>query len=187
LRDGRASVTLIDGSSAGAYRLMLIAVFSDIHDRLDHLQRALAEARSRGAGRLFFLGDFCAPFVLKELADGFPGPIDAVFGNNDGDRFSLCAVAARHPQVSLHDPLAELTIEGRRILLTHYPEIGRRLAKSGEADAVFSGHDHERYAHRFGEALWANPGEIMGRFGVVSFGLYSPAAHTFDHVVVDGE
>jgi putative phosphoesterase len=162
----------------------MIAVLSDVHDRLDHLQRVLAEVRRRGAERLFFLGDFCAPFVLKEMADGFAGPIDAVFGNNDGDRFLLCSIAAKQAHVTLHDPLAELEVEGRKILLTHFPEIGRRLAKSGEADAVFSGHDHQRYQHRYGEALWANPGEIMARFGVVSFGLYDPAAHAFEHVVV---
>ncbi|MFN0129942.1 MAG: metallophosphoesterase family protein [Verrucomicrobiales bacterium] len=164
---------------------MAIAVLSDIHDHLDHLGRVLETVRSREVSRLCFLGDFCAPFVLKELADGFAGPIDAVFGNNDGDRFLLCRLAASHPHVTLHDPLAELEIDGRKILLTHYPEIGRRLAKSGEASAVFSGHDHQRYQHRFGDALWANPGEIMGRFGTVSFGLYHPSAHTFEHVVPD--
>lgn len=164
---------------------MLIAVLSDCHDRLDHLERVLAEVRVRRAERLFFLGDFCAPFSLKTMAEGFSGPVDAVFGNNDGDRFLLCSIAARHGHVSLHDPLAELEVGGRKILLTHYPEIGRRLAKSGEADAVFSGHDHQRYQHRFGEALWANPGEIMGRFGVVSFGLYDTEAHAFECVELD--
>ena len=163
---------------------MQIAVLSDIHDRLDHLERVMAAVKARGAERVFFLGDGCAPFVLNDLAERFAGPIDGVFGNNDGDRFLLCRVAARHPQMTWHDPLAELEVGGRNILLTHYPEIGRRLAKSGEADAVFSGHDHQRYQHRFGEALWANPGEIMGRFGVVSFGLYDTVGHSFEHVVV---
>lgn len=163
---------------------MQIAVLSDIHDRLDHLERVMAAVNVRGAERVFFLGDGCAPFVLNDLAERFAGPIDGVFGNNDGDRFLLCRVAARHPQMTWHDPLAELEVGGRKILLTHYPEIGRRLAKSGEADAVFSGHDHQRYQHRFGEALWANPGEIMGRFGVVSFGLYDTVGHSFEHVIV---
>lgn len=83
---------------------MSIAILSDCHDRLDHLQRVLAEVRARGAMRLFFLGDFCAPFALKEMADGFAGPIDAVFGNNDGDRFLLGSIAVRHSHVTLHDP-----------------------------------------------------------------------------------
>jgi predicted phosphodiesterase len=117
---------------------MQIAVLSDIHDRLDHLERVMAAVSARGAERVFFLGDGCAPFVLNDLAERFAGPIDGVFGNNDGDRFLLCRVAARHPHMTWHDPLAELEVGGRKILLTHYPEIGRRLAKSGEADAVFS-------------------------------------------------
>jgi hypothetical protein len=163
---------------------MQIAVLSDIHDRLDHLERVMAAVSARGAERVFFLGDGCAPFVLNDLAERFAGPIDGVFGNNDGDRFLLCRVAARHSHMTWHDPLAELEVGGRKILLTHYPEIGRRLAKSGEADAVFSGHDHQRYQHRFGAALWANPGEIMGRFGIVSFGLYDTVGHSFEHVIV---
>jgi putative phosphoesterase len=163
---------------------MKIAVLSDIHDRLDHLRAALAQARSRACDRLFFLGDFCAPFSLDELASGFSSPIDAVFGNNDGDAFLLSRVAAKHPHVTLHAPIAELEIDSRKILLNHYPEIARPLASSRAADAVFSGHDHKRYVHRFDRTLWANPGEIMGRFGVVSFGIYDTAAHEFEHVII---
>lgn len=160
---------------------MKIAVLSDIHDRLDHLGLALREAAACGAERLFFLGDFCAPFSLAAMAEGFSGPVDAVFGNNDGDQFLLCQVAARFPRVTLHAPLAEIEAGGRRVALQHYPEIARRLAESGAYDAVFSGHDHQRYAHRLGNTLWANPGEIMGRFGVVSFGLWDPADNSFEH------
>ena len=163
---------------------MKIAVLSDIHDRLDHLQQVLAEVRARGCARLFFLGDFCAPFSLDQLAAGCPAPIDAVFGNNDGDIFQLGRVAAKHPHVTLHAPLAELDVGSRKIILNHFPEIARPLASSQAADAVFSGHDHQRYLHRFGRTLWANPGEIMGRFGVVSFGVYDSASHEFEHVIV---
>jgi putative phosphoesterase len=163
---------------------MKIAVLSDMHDRLDHLERVLDDLRPRGCERMFFLGDFCAPFSLDALAGGFSGPMDAVFGNNDGDVFLLHRVAAKHPHVTFHAPLAELEVAGRKILLNHYPEIAQRLARSGDADAVFSGHDHQRYLHRFGETLWANPGEIMGRFGTVSYGVYDTGRHEFEHVIV---
>ncbi|MGI8602155.1 MAG: metallophosphoesterase family protein [Verrucomicrobiales bacterium] len=163
---------------------MKIAVLSDIHDRLDHLQSALSDIKRRSCERLFFLGDFCAPFSLEALASGFAGPIDSVFGNNDGDVFLLHRTAARHPHVTLHHPVAELEIAGRRILLNHYPEISRRLARAGDVDAVFSGHDHQRYIEHFGATLWANPGEIMGRFGVVSYGVYDTAGNAFEHFIV---
>ena len=161
---------------------MKIAVLSDCHDHLENLATALKLVRDLGAERLFYLGDFCAPFTLAALAQGFAGPIDAVFGNNDGDVFLLCRIASQHPHVTLHAPLAELEIDGRKIALQHYPELGVRLAESQAYDAVFTGHDHRKYLHQKGRTLWANPGEIMGRFGAPSFGLYDTTTGTFEHV-----
>lgn len=163
---------------------MKIAVLSDAHDHLHHLQQVLDAVGLLEIDALLFLGDFCAPFTLETLAQGFAGPIHAVFGNNDGDTFLLCQVAAKHPHVQLHHPLAELELDGLKIALHHYPELGRRLAESGAYDAVFSGHDHQRYQHQIGGTLWGNPGEIMGRFGTVSFGLFDTEKRTFEHRTV---
>lgn len=163
---------------------MKIAVLSDIHDRLDHLEHVLSKVNELEADMLFFLGDFCAPFSLAALAEGFVKPIHAVFGNNDGDIFLLCKIAAEHDHLTLHGQLAELEIDKHRIALNHYPEISRRLAESGHYAAVFSGHDHQRYIHQIGETLWANPGEIMGRFGTVSFGMFDTETLGFEHVVI---
>lgn len=167
---------------------MTIAILSDSHDRLDHLEKVLASVRATDAKVLCFLGDFCAPFSLAALAEGFAHPIHVVFGNNDGDVFLLHQVAAKYPHVTLHHPLAELEIDGVRIALQHYPELGKRLAQSGDFDAVFSGHDHQRYQHQIEtggrNVLWANPGEIMGRFGTVSYGLFDTETGHFEHVEV---
>lgn len=165
---------------------MKIAVLSDCHDHLENLAKALRLIAGSGAERVFYLGDFCAPFTLAALAEGFSGPIDAVFGNNDGDAFLLCRVASRHAHVTLHAPLAELEIAGRRIALNHYPELAVRLAESQAYDAVFSGHDHQKYIHQKGRTLWANPGEIMGRFGEPSIGLYDVLENTFQHMPLSG-
>ena len=163
---------------------MKIAVLSDIHDRLDHLEQVLARVNDCEADVLCFLGDFCAPFSLAALAEGFSHPIHAIFGNNDGDVFLLCKIASGHGHITLHGQFAELNLAGCKIALNHYPEIARRLAESGHYSAVFSGHDHQRYIHQIGETLWANPGEIMGRFGTVSFGLFDTATLTFKHILV---
>jgi putative phosphoesterase len=161
---------------------MKVAVLSDSHDNLDNLSWALKWVEETKAERLFFLGDFCAPFTLDALAKGFEGSIDAVFGNNDGDQFLLSKIAANHNHVTLHAPLAELTVDGRKAALQHYPEIGKRLAESGAYDAVFSGHDHLKYIHRIDETLWANPGEIMGRLGAPSFGVWDTSDNSFSHI-----
>ncbi|WP_038171895.1 YfcE family phosphodiesterase [Verrucomicrobium sp. BvORR106] len=161
---------------------MKIAVLSDIHDHLHHLTAATRQVGELKAEALLFLGDFCAPFTLAQLAESFSGPIHVVFGNNDGDQFLLSRVAGKHSHVTLHGLLAELELDGKRIALNHYPDISRRLAESGAYDAVFSGHDHQRYIHQIGKTLWANPGELMGRFGSPGFGLYDTGSGQFSHV-----
>ena len=163
---------------------MKIAVLSDIHDRLDHLEKVLEQVAAEKAEHLLFLGDFCAPFSLVQLAEGFAGPIDCVFGNNDGDQYLLCSIAARHSQVTLHGHLGELHIGGKDIAIHHYPDVAKRLAQAGVYNAIFSGHDHEQYMHEIGNTLWANPGEVMGRFGKPSWGLYDTESGAFKHVAI---
>jgi hypothetical protein len=94
----------------------------------------------------------------------------------------LSHIASGFEQVTLHGHLAELDLGGRTVALNHYPEISRRLAESGAYDAVFSGHNHTRHIETVGNTLWANPGEIMGRFGDASYGIYDTDSYAFEHV-----
>jgi putative phosphoesterase len=140
-----------------------LAVCADIHDNIWVLARALPAMAS--AAHLLFCGDFCAPFTLVQLAEGFPGPIHVVWGNNDGDRDLLTTQARRFSHVHLHGNRAEFTLEGVRIGATHYPETAAGMAASGRFDLVCHGHDHQVRQERSGSCLLLNPGELMGRFG----------------------
>ncbi len=142
---------------------MTLAVCADIHDNIWVLARALPAMAA--ADQLLFCGDFCAPFTLVQLAEGFPGPIHVVWGNNDGDRDLLTAQARRFAHVTLHGHRAELTLEGVRIGASHYPEIAAGMAAAGRFDLVCHGHDHQVRQEKHGSCLLLNPGEIMGRFG----------------------
>jgi putative phosphoesterase len=157
---------------------MQIAVLSDIHDHLEQLQKVLAHIEQAEA--MLCCGDFCAPFTLKAMADGFHGPIHAVFGNNDGDAFLMLAIAQQAGNVRFYKPVANLEMGGKRIAVAHYPEVGEALALSGEFDAVFSGHNHVAHVKTLGEILWGNPGEVMGRLGKATFGLYDSVGHAFE-------
>lgn len=161
---------------------MTIAVLSDIHDNIWNLEQALTQLPEHNPAALLFLGDFCAPFTLNQLAEGFSGPIHCVFGNNDGDPYLLGRIASGHPHVTIHGQFGDLELHGRRVAINHYPDIAQPVARSGMFDAVFSGHDHKRYQETHGHTLWANPGEIMGRFGAPSFGIYCAESNTFRHV-----
>ena len=157
---------------------MLVAVLSDCHDRLENLEKVLGQIEK--AEVALFCGDYCAPFTLKMLAEGFPGPVHSVFGNNDGDAFLLLRNAKQAGNVTFHQPMASLELDGRRIAVVHYPEFGEALALSGKYDAVFSGHNHTAEVRTLGSTLWANPGEVMGRFGKPSFGIYDTSTNAFE-------
>ncbi len=151
---------------------MKLAILSDIHDNVWKLEAALNRARELGAEALICCGDLCAPFVVPQLAEGFPGEVHVVFGNNDGDGFRIAQQAARYPNVKLHGEFAELQFDDKRFAVTHFPEIARALAHSGRYDVICYGHDHRFFVGREGSALLINPGEIMGRFGRSTFVLY---------------
>jgi hypothetical protein len=148
---------------------MKVAVLSDIHDNIWKLEALLASLQ---ADVLLFCGDFCAPFTLAQIAEGFAGPVHAVFGNNDGDKLFLARVAYRFDHVKLHGDLLELELDGRQVAATHYPEVGRALARGGVYDLVCHGHSHERSVELIGSTLRVNPGEVMGRFGLSTYVIY---------------
>ena len=156
-----------------------IAILSDSHDNIWNLERALEQISTNQAEMLFHCGDFVAPFIIPQLGTSFRGPIHGVFGNNDGDQGLLYKQAIGHPHVMLHGQLAELEVDGVRIALNHYPEIARPLAESGRYDLVCYGHDHLQHWEQVGDCQLANPGEIMGRLGAPSWGLFDTADRTW--------
>lgn len=149
---------------------MRVAILSDIHDNIWKLDAALQQLQD--ADVLICCGDLCAPFIVAQLADGFSGPIHIVFGNNDGDLFRISQVASGYDHVTLHGEFAELTLDGQRFAVVHFPEMGRPIAASGLYDVVCYGHNHEYEVAREGKTLKINPGEIMGRFGHSTFVIY---------------
>ena len=149
---------------------MRIGILSDIHDNIWALQDLLP--RLRDCDLLLCLGDLCAPFTLDMLAEGFAGPVHVVLGNNDGDKLLLAHIADQAGNVTLHGAIAELDLGGRRLAMTHYPNIASALSRGGSYDLVCYGHDHKRAKTRVDKALLLNPGEVMGRFGTRSYAIY---------------
>lgn len=159
---------------------MGIVICSDIHDNIWNLERFLQRLQREKVDALVFCGDFCAPFTLDQLAQGCSAPIHAVFGNNDGDRALLTRVAGNHPHVTLHGEFGQVRIGETRIAITHYPEIGKALARSSEFDLVCAGHTHRREYILFDEVAYVNPGDIMGRFGEPNYAMYDPESGVVD-------
>ena len=161
---------------------MQLVICSDIHDNIWALESALPGMA--GADALLFLGDFCAPFTLVQLAEGFARPIHIVWVNNDGDKWLLTTQANRFDHVVLHGELAELDLAGKRVAMNHYPDIARGLARAGDYDLVCYGHDHQAHHEVLGPTVLFNPGELMGRLGSRNYALCDLMTGKFDRVDV---
>jgi putative phosphoesterase len=162
---------------------MKIAICADSHDRRDHAKWAVEAIKERSIDTALHLGDFCAPPIMLDLAESglqWYG----VWGNVDGDRLSgyVRTESFANFDIGTSD-FRELELGGKKLFLTHYPEIARIAALSGLYDAVFYGHDHTMHQEMVGKTLLANPGELAGsRSGIVSFAIYDTDTNSFDFV-----
>lgn len=158
---------------------MLVGVFSDVHDNLDALGRALALFAERGVVAALFLGDFCSPLPVHTMGREFGGVIHCIFGNGDGDRFTIGRIAQeKYANLRVHGEHAQITIGGLHVAMTHYPLYGNALARTGDYAAVFSGHTHQASSERIGGCLWLNPGELMGAEGQPTCAIFDTSSVT---------
>ena len=165
---------------------MLIGVFSDVHDNLANLGRALEIFKVRGVAALIYCGDFCSLIPSRVMGGGFDGDIHCVFGNGDGDRFAILNVAkTQYPNLKLHGEYAELEFEGVKVAVTHYPFYARALARTGDYQAVFSGHTHELHQEQIGDCLWVNPGEVLGWKGQPTCAIFDTTTNTVEIVHIN--
>jgi uncharacterized protein len=140
---------------------MKIGILSDTHDNLVNIRKAVEIFSKNGVEAVIHGGDFCSPFTLvefKPLADRGV-KMQAVFGNNDGDKVLLTRRGGEF--CSFTDGAAILTLGGRRICVLHYPDLAEDLHTGGAFDLVIHGHDHKaRVVGSVNKLL--NPGTCSG-------------------------
>ena len=158
------------------HKPMEIAIVSDIHDNLKHLNTVLDLCKSREIEHIICCGDLCAPFVISALGESGLN-VYVVFGNNDGDRFNMTKLAQEYPNIRIYgefigDEDNILILDSVRIGVSHYPFYAKTMVKTGWYDAVFYGHSHTYEKQKFGKALLLNPGEVAGIFNAPSFAVY---------------
>ncbi len=156
------------------------AVISDIHDRVDHLEMVLEQAEEMDCGGILCLGDMESPFTLNALLEMTETmPIEMVWGNNDFETTAFENIASQHPRLTIYGITAEIALSGIRVAMTHYPQMARNMAVTGEYDFVFYGHTHEASIIKINRCILANPGEVMGRKGTISFGILDTETRQF--------
>lgn len=164
---------------------MRIAVLSDLHDNIASWELIRQQLQREGISTLLNCGDTCAPATLRHLAETFSGTIHTVFGNV-ADKPLEAERARALTNVQHYGEQADVTIDGRRICLTHYPDVARREAGTGTYDLVCYGHDHTKHAEQVGSTLLLNPGTAGGLFQYPSFATIdlTTMSHQFHEVTL---
>ena len=138
---------------------MRIGVVSDTHNNLANVREIVRLFNGAGIDRVVHTGDITQAKTLDVLA-GLDAPLYGVYGNNDVERETLDASAARHAFV-FRDPPLHLDWVGRRIVVVHDPWDLRHLADN-DPDLALHGHTHMARCERRDKTLIFNPGECAG-------------------------
>jgi putative phosphoesterase len=139
---------------------MRVGVMADSHDRLPAIAELLRQMAEAGVGLVLHAGDYCSPFALGPFRD-LNMALAGVFGNNDGDREGIKAIAAMGVGGELYESPHSVELDGKRVLIVH--ELSEAGSWSVEHHAVVvHGNTHRRELRTRGDALIINPGEACG-------------------------
>lgn len=139
-------------------KIMKIGIISDSHDSYDGVLKAVDVLRQREVGYVFHAGDIISPFTAKAFAGVSEAKFIAVFGNNDGEKLFLSSTVAEFGG-EIYEDCYSGKIAGRRIFMTHKPNVAEAVAESGKYDIVIHGHTHKRHIRKVGKTLVIDPGE----------------------------
>ncbi|MFC1609084.1 YfcE family phosphodiesterase [Patescibacteria group bacterium] len=166
---------------------MKIAIISDVHDNFHNLICALEEIEKRDVEYVLCLGDLVANGVVKILAK-LDIPVFLIWGNNVGDNVQVMKTVfeSNGNLVVSEKTYDSIELDGRKIFLSHYPDLASPIAKSGDFDAVFFGHTHKKSQEKIGNCLVLNPGEIgTNVVDESSFAVYDTKTNEAEAVVLD--
>lgn len=166
---------------------MKIAVIADIHDNFHNLVSALKIIEQKQIKQIIFLGDFINNGIAKVLANS-PIPVFAVWGNNDGDKAVLMKTSLEpESNLTISENVYDfLEFDNKKIFATHYPDIAKPMAKSGDYDVVFYGHNHLKNLDKVGKCIVCNPGELSGhKTGQIGFAIYDTKNNKIDFIEIN--
>ena len=138
---------------------MLIGIFADSHDHLDHIRLAVATFNEAGCELVVFAGDLVSSFAVPPLR-ALNCRVIACFGDNEGNKAGVLA-GMKIVGTLGEPPFGFQTPDGKRVLLTHMDRSLRGL--DGEFDIAIYAHTHKpSITHDELGRLFINPGETSG-------------------------
>ena len=163
---------------------MKIAIISDTHDSLEKIEAFLDEIKDKKIDLIIHAGDFCSPYTAFSFQD-LAVPMIGVFGNNDGDKPAILSKFEGIADISDYCKFYS-TPDKARIVITHYPDLVKSLAKSGDFDYIIYGHTHKIDISDEGDCLIINPGSISGHLAEnASFVILDTIAKEVETVILE--
>ncbi|HTB34619.1 MAG TPA: YfcE family phosphodiesterase [bacterium] len=162
---------------------MRVFVLSDIHDQTEHLRKLLRAAAPLRPEALVLCGDISRPATLAQChLSG--ARLSYCLGNCDRGWEEGLRQEALAMNASAFGSVGQLALpQGQSLAFCHFPAQARDVALAGGHQAVFYGHSHRPAAERIEapgrEVLLANPGDVQGRYGLVSGLLYDSEDQSF--------
>lgn len=138
---------------------MLIGIFADSHDHLDHIRKAVQVFNDAGCELVVFAGDLVSSFAVPPLR-ALNCTMIGCYGDNEGNKTGVAA-GMKIVGVIGEPPFGFVTKDGKKVLLAHMDRSLRDVG--GEFDIAIYAHTHKpSITHDEHGRLFVNPGETSG-------------------------
>ncbi len=157
---------------------MKIGIISDTHDHHQNVLKAIEIFNASAVEFVLHAGDMVSPFTARAFGKVTGAKLITVFGNCDGEKEYLKTTIEQIGGENF-EKIYKGQIAGRKIFMTHKPDIIDRAIDSGAYDLIIYGHTHKQDIRKVGKTLIINPGEatdwITGESFVVVLDLENMA------------
>ncbi len=164
---------------------MKIAIISDSHGNEKNLRKFLNYCKEEKIETIIHCGDMASLEMMDVMNDNFSGDIHYTFGNADYDDLRNLESQKKYKNTFIYKKFGETEIDGKKIAFVHFPEIARKLAKSGKYSFVFYGHTHQPWEQHFGKCKMLNPGTLAGEIYLPTFAVWETSNNKFSLIRVD--
>lgn len=166
---------------------MKVAIISDLHENFHNLIRAIESFETYDIEQILCLGDLMNAGLAKVLG-AQDIPVYLIWGNNDGEKVDIVRTSYRENSslsVSLN-VYDFINIDQRKIFISHYDDLAHPMARSGDFDAVFYGHNHLKKVEKINDTWVVNPGELCAqKTGVCSYAIYDTTNNSVEIIELD--
>ena len=140
---------------------MLVGLFADVHDHLDHLRCAVELFNASGCETVLFAGDLVSTFAVPPLRK-LRCPCIGCYGDNEGNKPGLQAGFSIIGRLE-EPPVRWVSPDGLRFVIVHMERQLRGLPADEAFDIAVCGHTHKPAITELpsGRRL-LNPGEVSG-------------------------